>query len=132
MNDESTTVMHHKKDPKWWVPITHAAMINFSLTRTDLLVYSALHLLAGEDNGWWYGEQEDIIPKYYERLAAYGLRPTKFPGKSTVSSAIQKLRNGNLIVTENLGMKMNGILKYYVLAREPDLPLRHKRSQYPI
>ena len=128
IGDQHITMMHHKKAPEWWVPITHAVMIDLSLTRTDLLIYSALYLLAGGDNGWWYGEQEDIIPKYYERLTTYGLKPTKLPGKSTVSVAIHRLRKKNLLVTENMGMGMNGILKYYVLARKPDLPLRHKRS----
>ncbi len=97
---------------------------------TDLQVYGALDLLAGE-RGWWYGQQEIIAEAAIDRAnsVSESLNPhTIILGLRTVSRSIKKLRDKGYIVTQNMGLQMNNVRKYFIVARKPNLPPRSERD----
>ena len=126
-NDPISLNIAESGDATWSAKMP-MSMFSGEFTEAQVAIYSALDFLAGK-RGWWYGEQDEIILYAERRLHQLGI-PTKMQNysASTFRRAIKLLRIKGLIVTENMGLKMNGILKYYVIARKPQLPPRNMRT----
>ncbi len=114
-------------DTQWSIKMPWTLLAG-KFTDSEIHIYSALDFLAG-DRGWWYGEQDEIMIYTQERLNDLGTT-VEIPNYSTSTfrRSIKRLRESGHIITERMTMKMNGILKYYVVARNPELPPRHLRT----
>ena len=114
-------------DP-WYTKLPSTIAFDNDLNISDIQIYVALDVLAGK-RGWWYGEQEEILTLAGEKLAGMGHTISfSLPSTSTFRRSIKKLREKRYIVTEKLGLKMNNLLKYYLVARNPELPPIYKRT----
>ena len=122
MSDEST-----RKSKNWYCKIPLDLIDNKNITLTDIRVYAALDFLAGKQ-GWWHGEQEkifDFLEVRKEKLSVSS--PNIFPSRITINRAIQKLRLQGHITTEKMGLKMNNVVRCYIVARNSDPPQGHKK-----
>lgn len=112
----------------WYTRIPLAMMFDKDINKTDIKIYSAIDFLAGE-RGWWYGKQDEIFQFLFDRFAQTEIVFSSTDrSNKTIRRSIKKLREKNYIVTQRMGMRMNHILKYFIIARKPDLPPRHLRG----
>lgn len=130
MNKDPTQLPEHQQPSieSWHTRCPTLMFFEPDLTMSDMRIYAALDFLAGK-RGWWYGEQDQIIAQLSQRLMKIGIPlHQRELSTSTFRRAIKKLRIKGYIVTENLGIRMNNVLKYYITSRKPDLPPIHRRS----
>jgi hypothetical protein len=112
----------------WHTKIPLTMTSDKEITIWDIRIYAALDFLAGE-RGWWYGEQEEIISYLIDKLSGLNATSTiKIPSIKTFRRSIKRLREKHYIVTQQMGLEMKSILKYFIVARKPELPPRHLRT----
>lgn len=101
------------------------------LTLADHIIYEILDILAGK-RGWWYGQQEDIFDKAIQRLTDNSDEMPKgfqYFSIESVKRAVKKLRDKGYIVTEKMGLKMDNVLRYYIVFRHPKIPMETLRKR---
>lgn len=131
MNKEPTRIQDRQESYNaisWYTNIPLTMIFDKDMNITDLRVYSALDFLAGE-RGWWYGKQDEIFQFLFDKFNKIEIIFSATDrNNKTFRRSIKKLREKNYIVTQRMGMRMNHILKYFIIARKPDLPPRHLRG----
>lgn len=129
MSNEEYDVLEHAKfiadeheeysiPNKWFSQIPLHIWGDPTLVHADLCVYAALDFLAGS-RGWYYESQDNLFDKVRQ---VAGLPIYLELSNSSIRRAINKLRGKDYIRTKQMGLRMNGILAYYVMFRKPENP----------
>ena len=112
---------------KWFSQIPVYVFLDPDLTHADLVVYAALDFLCGK-RGYWHVDQNNIFDSIRDQLIGEIPILMDLSNKS-IRRAVDKLRQKDYIRTEQMGLKMNHILEYYVMFRKPvDPPKRSKKK----
>ena len=100
-------------------------LIDSKIIPIDIRIYGILDFLAGK-RGWWYAPQDEIldyfIKRFMEMTDIKKIRPISYFSASTIQRSVKRLRNAGYIITEQTGIESHGTLKYFILARHPDIP----------
>lgn len=124
---EPTNILSDKKEEYqigavWYSQIPLYILLDPDLTKADLCVYGALDFIAGK-RGHHYNDQGTILDALEDKLSgAHQLPDVAKLSLASIHRAIKKLRQKDYIRTEPMGLRMNHILRYYVMARDPENP----------